>query len=129
LVERTLVGDQAQRDQRLASLVEFYAGHGQALTERWVSVVTESLGIRHGDQEEVEGTGVRAELIDIALTDQTLIHPAELFRHLAELVESDRAFVHAEDLLDHGVNDGEYRAPIVAGGGPSGRCHLVTRAR
>jgi hypothetical protein len=53
----------------VAGLVEFGAVHCQALTEGRVSVVTESLGIRHGDEKEIEGTGLRAELIDIMVTD------------------------------------------------------------
>jgi hypothetical protein len=80
-----LIGDQAQCHQRLSGLVELRAGQGQALAQGRVGVVTESLGIRHGDQKEIEGTGLRAELIDIALTDQALIQPAELFGHFAEL--------------------------------------------
>jgi hypothetical protein len=45
-------------------------GHGEALTERAIGVITQALGIGDGDQKEIEGTGVRAELIDIAFTDQ-----------------------------------------------------------
>jgi hypothetical protein len=50
-------------------MVEFGAGHRQALAQRRVSVVTEALGIRHGDQKEIEGTSLVAELIDVAVTD------------------------------------------------------------
>jgi len=73
-----LGGDEALRDERLASLVELRAGHGEALAQGWGSVVTESLGIRHGDQKEREGAGFMAELSDRALPDEALIHPAEL---------------------------------------------------
>jgi hypothetical protein len=79
--------------------VEFCAGHGQALAEGRVGVVTEALGIRHGKQKEIEGTGLMAELIDIALTDQALIHPAELRGHGAESGQRERAFVHPGHLL------------------------------
>jgi hypothetical protein len=44
-------------------------GHGEALTERAIGVITQALGIGDGEQKEIEGTGVGAELIDIALTD------------------------------------------------------------
>ena len=97
-------GDQAQRHQRLSGLVKLWAGHGQALAQGRFGVVTESLGIRHGDQKEIEGTGVMAELIDIALTDQALIDPAELPGHFAELGERERLFVHLDFLLLHAVD-------------------------
>jgi hypothetical protein len=45
--------------------VELCAGQGQALAQGRVSVVAESLGIGHGDQKEIEGAGLMAELIDI----------------------------------------------------------------
>jgi hypothetical protein len=70
-----------------------------------------------------------AELIDRALTDQALIHPAELPGHCAELGSRDRSFVHPGCLLFQAVDHKEYRALIVAVGGPSGRCHLVTTIR
>jgi hypothetical protein len=60
-------------------------GHGETLTEGSVGVVTQALGIGDGEQEEIEGTGVRAELIDIALTDQALIDPTELAGHAPQL--------------------------------------------
>ena len=40
-----------------------------------------------------------AELIDIALTDQALIHPAELLGDCAEFGQRDGAFVHPGYLL------------------------------
>jgi hypothetical protein len=43
------------------------------------------LGIGHGHQEQLEGAGRMAELIDMALTDQALIDPTELFGHLPQL--------------------------------------------
>jgi hypothetical protein len=85
-------------------VVECCAGQGQALAEGGGGVVTESLGIRHGHQKEREGTGRRAELIDIALTDEALLHPAEWFGDLAELVERARAFVPREGRLGEGVH-------------------------
>jgi hypothetical protein len=74
----------------------------------------------------IEGAGLMAEVINIVLTDQALIHPAELARHVSEFGERDGAFVHREYLLGEGVNSREYRAPIVAGVGRWWRCHLVT---
>jgi hypothetical protein len=124
-----LIGEQASRDQRLAGLVELGVGQGQALAQGRVGVVTEALGIRHGDQKEIEGAGRMAELIDRALTDQALIHPAELAGNGAELAQRDGVFVHPECLLGQGVRHTKYRSPIVAGGGRWWRCPLVTSSR
>jgi hypothetical protein len=60
-------------------------GHREARTERAIGVITQALGIGDGDQKEREGTGVGAELIDIAFTDQALIDPAELAGHVPQL--------------------------------------------
>jgi hypothetical protein len=60
------------------------SGHGEALTEGAIGVKTHALSIGDGEQKEIEGTGGMAELIDIALTDQALIHPAELAGHASE---------------------------------------------
>jgi hypothetical protein len=60
-------------------------GHGETLTEGAISVITQALGIGDGDQKEIESTGVGAELIDIAFTDQALIDPAELAGHVPQL--------------------------------------------
>jgi hypothetical protein len=121
-----LVGDQAPRGQRLARLVKLGAGHGQALAEGRVGVVTEALSIRHGDQEQIEGAGGMAEPIDIALTDQALIDPAELRGDLPQVRQREGLFVHWAYLLSLGGHSREYRAPIVAGGGRWWRCPLVT---
>ena len=76
-----------------------------------------------------EGAGLRAELIERARTDQALIHPAALLRDLPEFGQRDGVFVHPGCLLVYAVNHTEYRAPIVAAGGRSRRCPLVTRAQ
>jgi len=112
-----LIGDQALRDQRLVGLVEICGSHGQALAQGRVSVVTEALGIRHGDQQEIEGTGLRAELIDIVVTDQALIHRAELMGDASEFGQRNGAFVHRVCPVVQGGNAREYRGRIVAAGG------------
>jgi hypothetical protein len=57
------------------------------------------LGIGNGDQKEIEGTGLMAEVIDVALPDQAMIHPAELFGDLAEFGTQEGVFVHGGCLL------------------------------
>jgi len=129
LVERALIGDEASRDQHLASLVELGGRLGQALAQGRVRVVTETLGIRHGDQKEIEGTGGIAELIDMALTDQALIDSTELLGDASEFGWRNETFVHPGYLLGDGVDHTEYRAPILAAGGRSWQCSLVTLLR
>jgi hypothetical protein len=62
------------------------------------------MGIGHGEQEQIEGAGLMAELIDIAVTDQPLIHPAELFGDFPDPRYTNGAFVHAGSLLVQVVN-------------------------
>jgi hypothetical protein len=51
-----------------------------------IGVITEALGISDGNQKEVEGRGRMAEVIEAVITDQALIHPAELARQAPELI-------------------------------------------
>ena len=92
MVERALIGEQAPRPQRLAGLVERGAGQGQALAQGRVSVRTEALSLRHGAQQELEGTGLRAELSDIGVTDQALISPTALTGDASEFGQRHGAF-------------------------------------
>jgi hypothetical protein len=55
-----------------------------------------------------------AELINIVLTDQALIHPAELVRRASEFGWQDGMLVHRQYLLGGEGNLREYRVPIVA---------------
>jgi hypothetical protein len=73
--------------------VELWTGHGQALAEGPVRVKAQALGIGYGHQEQREGTGLMAERIDIALTDQALIDPTALPGHWAELGERDKSLL------------------------------------
>ena len=85
LIERGIIGHQGARDECLSSPVQGQVIHGQATAQRQVGVETQALGIGHGEQEQIEGAGPMAEPIDIVLTDQALIHPAELSGDFAEL--------------------------------------------
>jgi hypothetical protein len=57
---------------------------GQALAQRAIGVIAQALGISDGEQKQIEGAGRMAERINIVLTDQALIDPAELLGDLPE---------------------------------------------
>jgi len=86
-------------DESLTRLVQDRLGHGQALTQGLLRVKTQALGIRHSDKKEIEGTSRMAEVIDQMLTDQALIHPAELLGNRPEFGQRDGTFVHRGCLL------------------------------
>src|SRR5262249_54958390 len=100
-----------------------------ALAQGRVGVGTAALRIRHGDQKEREGASLMAELIAIALTDEALIHPAELAGDGAEVGQSNGVGGQSGGLLGQGLHHTKYRGPIVAGGGRWWRCPLVTSSR
>jgi hypothetical protein len=76
------------------------------------------LGIGHGEQKEIEGTGLMAERINVVLAHQALIDPAELLRDLSQLGQRQGLLVHLLDLLADGVKHLKYRSLMVAGVGP-----------
>lgn len=114
MVERTPVSEQLSGDEFLASLAQGGLRHRQAPTQGGLRVVAEALGIGHGEQQQIEGTGRVAEPINVVLTDQALIDPAELLGHLSELGQRQGLFVHLGDLLVDAWNDREYRRLILA---------------
>jgi hypothetical protein len=99
-----LIGEQAELDEFVSGLAQIGPGHGQALAQRVLGVVAQPLSVGHGEQEKREGTGLMAEVIDIALTDQSLIDPAELAGWAPEFVGQDEMFVHRQCLLVKEVN-------------------------
>jgi hypothetical protein len=129
LVERAVGSDEAPQDQRRAGLEERGAGQGHALTEGRVDVVTEALGICHGDQKESEGAGRMAELSERTLTDQALSHPAARPGNASEFGQRKRALVQPGGLRGDRGNPTSDRAPMVAAGGRWWRGHLVTAGR
>jgi hypothetical protein len=95
LVKRALVGDQISLAQLGASVFEFLGLKVEMAAGRRVGVVTESLDIGDGDQEQVESQGSTVAGLEVAVADQAMVNPAEARRHLAEPVWPDQTF------LDH----------------------------
>jgi len=105
LIEGFLIGHQVLLDECRSCLLQVALSHGQTVAQRKVGVETQAPGIGHGEQEQIEGTGGMAEPVDVSITDQALIDPAELFGHLPEPGERDGSFVHVCGLLFDWVND------------------------
>ena len=116
-------------DELLTGLVQSALRQGQTPTQGGLRVVAEALGIGHGEQKEIEGTGLMAEPINVVLPDQALIDPAELLGHLSELGQRQGLLAHVGHLLVDALNDREYRRLIVAGVSGWRRCHLVTQVQ
>ena len=104
LGERALRGDQAPCAQPLTGLGQCRAGQGQALAPRRSGGVPVALGIRHGAQREGEGAGLRAALIERALTDQALSHPTALLGDASECGWRKGAFGPPGSRLEDGVD-------------------------
>ena len=84
MVEWAPVGHEMVGDEFLAGLSQGRLRQGQTPTESGLGVVAEALGIGHGEQKEIEGTGRVAERINVVLAHQALIDPAELLGDLSE---------------------------------------------
>jgi hypothetical protein len=95
LVKRALVGDQISLAQLGAAVFEFLGLEVEMAADRRVGVVTESLDIGDGDQEQVEGQGSAVAGLEVTVADQTMVNLAEARRHLTEPVWPDQTF------LDH----------------------------
>jgi len=87
-----------------SGLVKFVRRQGQALAHGAISIETEALGIGDGEQKEIESAGLMAELINIALTYQTLIDPTELAGDASEFGCAQGSFGDHEGLLAWELN-------------------------
>jgi hypothetical protein len=79
--------------------MEFVGRQGQALAQGAIGIETQPLGVGNGEQKEIEGTGLMAELINIALTHQALIDPTELLGDASEFGGTQRVFGDHRGLL------------------------------
>jgi len=97
LVEGLLIGNESGFYQVFSGSLEGLDIHGKTAHEGGLRVVAQALVICHGYKEEVEGGGRMSARFDAALTDQAVIHPAELLRDLSDAVWTNGV------LLDHGL--------------------------
>ena len=86
-------------DEPLSRLASHRRGHGHALAEGPLRVETQALRLGHGHKKQREGARFMTPLIDVAITDQPLIHPAALLGHLAEPGYPEKTFVPVGGLL------------------------------
>lgn len=94
LVEGFLVGDKADFDEFLPGATQDVPLHAQPLTEGLISVIAQALGIGHGYQKQVKGCGLVTAAVDIAVTDQAMIKPTELFGDFAQPLGTYQTFFH-----------------------------------
>lgn len=86
LIQGGLVGNQLDADQILPGSRQRVLIHAQPLAEAAIRVVAESLGVSHGEQKQIKRGGSMAAAINMAVTNQTLVDPAELFGDLADTI-------------------------------------------
>ena len=60
----------------------------QALHEGGATVVAQTLRIGHRDQKQIQRRGTRIATIDQVTLHQGVVNPAEVLRHLAQLLRS-----------------------------------------
>ncbi len=104
LVEGLVIGDEACLDEVAAGLMQGERIHGQTLHERVLGVVAESLAIGHSDQKQVEGCGRMREGVDVVLTDQSVIQPAEPTGDLPDTLWTDGMLLNHHCLLWFGLD-------------------------
>ena len=124
LVERALVGDEPQAHEIGARLDKPRGIHRQALGDRSLAVVAQSLGIAYCDQKQVQRARARITAIDVPIAHQALIEPTELRRNPAYPL----AHQHALDRHDLSA-PAKCPAPVVAAAGRPWRCPLATHCR
>lgn len=99
MVEGFSVGDEPGLDEFPASVPEEFLIHGQASAEGGVGVVAQALRVGNGHQEKVECRRRMTQPIDRALTDQALIHPAELGGDPAQALSTEGMLLNHDRLL------------------------------
>ena len=99
LIKRSFIGNQVDTNQFLSSLLEAMVVHRKASCEGRIRIVAEALGVSYSDQEQIKSRSLMTHVFDIAVTDQTVIHPSELFGDLADPVWAYGIFLYHGYLL------------------------------
>jgi hypothetical protein len=119
LVQRGLVGDQPGLDQRLPRANHRRWVKGQAPGDGGIAIVAQALRVPDGDQEQVQRQRGRIAVLDVTVTDQALIDPAELGRRGAlsarclacsQLALTRAAFLQRPSASRRAASRGRYRA-------------------
>lgn len=74
----------------------------EPLLQRRFAVIAQALIITYRHQKEIEDRPSVAEMIDIPLTHQTMIYPAQLFGNPADQMWMNGGFVDCHDDLLQG---------------------------
>jgi hypothetical protein len=89
-------------DELCTGLLKHGYIHAEALRDGMVAVITEALCIGNGDQEEVKGCCRMAAAVEVAVTDEAMIQPTELFGNFPDTLRADRKFLYHGVLLSSG---------------------------
>jgi len=95
LVEGGFKGDEPACDEVTAGLIEGECIHGKTGHHGGIGIEAQALAIGYGDQKQVEGRRRMGDGFNKSVTDQPVIHPAELAGDLSDTVWTDGV------LLDH----------------------------
>jgi hypothetical protein len=126
-----LVGHHVGGDELLAGFGQRHGIEVQVAAEGGIGVVAEALGVGDGDQEEVERPGGRFTVREALVTNETMIHPAELGGNSAATIPTEKAFgVHGQEcgLRPNVAGTVGPADPVLwlSDGGRKGGCPLVT---
>lgn len=78
--------------------------HGKMLANRMLAVIAQTLAIRDGHQKEIEGCGLGGQVFKMAITDQAMIQPVELWGNGADAIGTDWVLVNHWGLLGLRLN-------------------------
>jgi hypothetical protein len=79
LIERVLEGDKADLNQIVPGTGKDLILHMKTFAEGLIGVIAQALGIGHGHQKQVKGCGLVSAPVNMVVTDQAMIQPAEVF--------------------------------------------------
>jgi hypothetical protein len=86
LIERLFIGDQTGLDQIPTGFMKFVFRKMKTLTDGLVAIITQPFGVAYSDQKKIKGGRFMAQVVDVTVPDQALIHKTKLFGDLSELV-------------------------------------------
>lgn len=99
LIEGFFPGDKSRLYQLTTRPVQRGLLHAEALCQHGVGIIAEALGVGHRDQKQIKGRRRMAQAVNPAVTNQTVIHPAELFGDPSDPVGKYGVFLYHAHLL------------------------------
>jgi hypothetical protein len=104
LIEGLLETDEPCPDKLPPCRIQGDCIHGKPFADRGVGVIAQALAVGDSDQKKIERCRLVTADVDMAVTDQAVVDPAELLRNVAQSFGTEKVFLDHKGLRSIGLD-------------------------